>query len=83
MLCADEISDDLWAVIDSMFPTPSGRRRRPWNDHRLTLEGIVWRFRTGHRGATSPTTSVRCSRSGNAIAAVRATNLRADARSSP
>lgn len=27
---------------------PSGRRRgRPWNDHRLTLEGIIWRFRTG------------------------------------
>ena len=27
---------------------PSGRRRgRPWNDHRCTLEGIIWRYRTG------------------------------------
>ena len=27
---------------------PSGRRRgRPWNDHRRTLEGIIWRYRTG------------------------------------
>ncbi len=27
---------------------PVGRRRgRPWNDHRRTLEGIIWRYRTG------------------------------------
>ena len=30
-----------------MIPTRAGRRERPWNDHRLTLEGICWRFRTG------------------------------------
>lgn len=47
MLRTDEISDDLWAVIESVFPSLSGRRGRPWNDHRLTLEGIIWRFRTG------------------------------------
>lgn len=40
------ISDGLWESIEPQLP--SGRRRgRPWNDHRLTLEGIVWRFRTG------------------------------------
>jgi putative transposase len=47
VLRANEISDDLWALIEPVFPALSARRGRPWNDHRLTLEGIVWRFRTG------------------------------------
>ncbi|WP_141564530.1 IS5 family transposase [Mycolicibacterium palauense] len=43
---ADVISDDLWSLIEPLMP--SGRRRgRPWNDHRRTLEGIIWRYRTG------------------------------------
>ena len=29
------------------MPQDAGRPGRPWNDHRTTLEGIVWRFRTG------------------------------------
>lgn len=41
------ISDELWAVIGPLLPDGAGRRGRPWNDHRLTLEGITWRFRTG------------------------------------
>ncbi|WP_089006296.1 transposase [Micromonospora viridifaciens] len=24
----------------------AGRPGRPWNDHRSTLEGIIWRYRT-------------------------------------
>lgn len=47
MLRTDVISDELWAVIEPMMPTSAGRRGRPWNDHRHTLEGIIWRFRTG------------------------------------
>ncbi|BBX56533.1 hypothetical protein MSHO_18780 [Mycobacterium shottsii] len=40
------ISDDLWSLIVAVLP--AGRRRgRPWNDHRRTLEGIIWRYRTG------------------------------------
>jgi transposase len=46
MLRTDVISDELWALIEPLMPS-SHRRGRPWNDHRLTLEGIVWRFRTG------------------------------------
>jgi putative transposase len=46
MLRTHAISDDLWAVIEPVMPS-GVRRGRPWNDHRLTLEGIVWRFRTG------------------------------------
>lgn len=47
MLRTDVISDELWALIEPVMPTDTGRRGRPWNDHRHTLEGIIWRFRTG------------------------------------
>jgi len=41
------ISDSLWKLIEPVMPSSAGRRGRPWNDHRATLEAIVWRFRTG------------------------------------
>lgn len=41
------ISDELWAILEPVMPQDAGRRGRPWNDHRTTLEGIAWRFRTG------------------------------------
>jgi len=41
------ISDELWAVLETAMAADAGRRGRPWNDHRLTLEAICWRFRTG------------------------------------
>jgi putative transposase len=47
MLRTDVISDELWAVIEPVLPVREGRPGRPWNDHRRTLEGIIWRFRTG------------------------------------
>ena len=47
MLRTDVVSDDLWAVIEPVLPDATGRRGRPWNDHRRTLEAIIWRFRTG------------------------------------
>ena len=47
MLRDDAISDELWDVLGSVMPQDAGRRGRPWNDHRTTLEGIIWRFRTG------------------------------------
>ncbi|MGL5860100.1 MAG: transposase [Phycicoccus sp.] len=30
-----------------MMPQDAGRPGRPWNEHRKTLEGAIWRFRTG------------------------------------
>jgi len=47
MVRADVISDELWALLEPVLPGVAGRPGRPWNDHRRTLEGIVWRFRTG------------------------------------
>ncbi len=47
MVRSDVISDELWTVVEPVLRTARGRRGRPWNDHRLTLEGICWRFRTG------------------------------------
>jgi len=41
------ISDELWTQLEPVLRTDIGRRGRPWNDHRLTLEAIYWRFRTG------------------------------------
>lgn len=47
MLRADVISDELWTLLEPVLPGVDGRPGRPWNDHRRTLEGIAWRFRTG------------------------------------
>jgi putative transposase len=46
VLRASEISDELWTLIEPVLPS-GGHQGRPWNDHRLTLEGIIWRFRVG------------------------------------
>ena len=40
------ISDEMWAVIEPLLPRSQGAGR-PWSDHRLTVEGVAWRFRTG------------------------------------
>lgn len=41
------ITDELWALIEPILPSGAGRVGRPWRDHRQTLEGIAFRFRTG------------------------------------
>ncbi len=47
MVRAGVFSDEFWAVVVSVLPSSKGRRGRPWNNHRRTLEGIAWRYRTG------------------------------------
>jgi len=47
MLRTDVVSDELWALIEPVMPRATKRRGRPWNDHRRTMEAIIWRFRTG------------------------------------
>jgi transposase len=46
MVIRQEISDEQWAVLAPLFPSPKGRGRPPM-DMRTTVEGIAWRFRTG------------------------------------
>lgn len=41
-----EISDEVWVVLEPFMPAVSGRSR-PWSDHRLAVEGMVWKYRTG------------------------------------
>ena len=41
------LTDEMWAVLEPMFPGRSLRAGRPWTDHRLVLEAVIWRFRTG------------------------------------
>ena len=41
------ISDELWAAVESVMPSDEGKRGNRFGDHRLILEGIAWRFRTG------------------------------------
>ena len=40
-----ELSDEQWALIESLMPTPKSGGR--WNDHRTTLNGMVWVRRSG------------------------------------
>jgi putative transposase len=47
MVRADAISGESWAVIEPMLPSTVGKRGGRFTDHRMVLEGIVWRFRTG------------------------------------
>lgn len=41
------ISDEFWAIVESVMPSDEGKRGNSFSDHRLMLEGIAWRFRTG------------------------------------
>jgi transposase len=41
-----EVSDEVWVVLEPLMPAVSGRSR-PWTDHRLAVEGMVWKYRTG------------------------------------
>jgi len=41
------ISDEFWKAVESLMPSDEGKRGNRFGDHRLILEGIAWRFRTG------------------------------------
>ena len=41
------ISDEVWARLEPLLPSRRPQRGGRWKDHRLMLEGIAWRFRTG------------------------------------
>ena len=41
------LSDRQWELIESYMPSCDGRRGRRFRDHRLVVEGIIYRYRTG------------------------------------
>ena len=41
------LSDGAWALVEPFMPAASGKGGRPFADHRRTVEGIIWRYRTG------------------------------------
>lgn len=41
-----ELPDTQWALIEPLMP-PAGRRGQPRHDHRATVNGLLWRLRTG------------------------------------
>lgn len=41
------LTDAQWERIKGFMPSSDGKRGRPFRDHRLVLEGIIFRFRTG------------------------------------
>ncbi|KRE76019.1 transposase [Arthrobacter sp. Soil762] len=41
------LSDVQWKFIAPLMPDSSGKPGRPFNDHRLMTEGIIYRYRAG------------------------------------
>lgn len=43
------LTDDAWNAIQPFLPTTIGKRRRgrPWADHRVLINGIIWILQTG------------------------------------
>lgn len=41
------LSDEVWARIEPHLPSSVGLRGGRWADHRMVIEAIAWRYRTG------------------------------------
>ena len=42
-----DLSEQEWRVLEGLLPPERGRRGRPPLDRRATINGILWRLRTG------------------------------------
>lgn len=41
------ISDSAWAIVEELLPVSTGKRGGQYRDHRIVVEAIVWKYRTG------------------------------------
>jgi transposase len=41
------ISDAMWEQLEPLLPSMGPRRGGRWRDHRLVIEAIAWKCRTG------------------------------------
>lgn len=42
-----DLSDADWRILEMLLPPENGREGRPAFDNRRTIDGILWRLRTG------------------------------------
>lgn len=42
-----DLTDTEWALLEPLLPSRAPRRGRPWKDHRLVVNAILFRNRTG------------------------------------
>ena len=41
------LSDEMWARVEKLLPPVKGPMGRPMRDHRVLVEGAIYRYRTG------------------------------------
>lgn len=46
-----DLSDAQWDLVKGLMPVQ--RRGGKWNDHRTSVDGMLWILRTGAAGGTS------------------------------
>lgn len=46
MTRTESLTDGQWALIEPLMPSATGAGR-PFRDHRMVVEGIIYRYRTG------------------------------------
>jgi transposase len=69
------LDDEMWGQIEAGMPPVKGPMGRPMRDHRLLLEGAIYRSRTGSCGVISRRSSARGRRSASAITGSRPMGL--------
>lgn len=47
MLDRHDLSDQEWGRLEPLLPDRSPRRGGRWIDHRLVINGVIWRTRSG------------------------------------
>src|SRR6266481_1819105 len=47
MVGRGELTEEAWGVIAPLLPARRGRRGGQWRDHRMVINGILWKLRTG------------------------------------
>lgn len=42
-----DLTDEQWAQLEPLLPDRTPRRGGQWIDHRMVVDGVLWRSRTG------------------------------------
>ena len=55
MIERHDLTDAEWALVGPLLPDPMPQRGGRWMDHRVFLDGVFWRTRTGAPWRDLPT----------------------------